>query len=84
MIEFKGKRSRFFFFKVAYGETDDAYYSLTCAGPFDENSEDLSAGTATGDIYYDDDFGPENQEEQMDALIKQMERWYEWPEKKGK
>ena len=48
------------------------------------NAADLSAGTATGDIYYDDDFDPENQEEQMDALIKQMERWYEWPEKKAK
>jgi hypothetical protein len=48
VIDFKGKRSRFFFFKVAYGEGDDAYYSLTCAGPFDENSANLSAGTATG------------------------------------
>lgn len=81
VINFKGKQSRFFFYKVTYGEDDDASYTLACAGPFNVNVADVSADHATGDIYYDEDFDPENLPAQMDALIKQMEDWFEWDKK---
>ena len=80
-IDFKGKRSRFFFYKVTYGEDEYATYSLACAGPFNINTMDVSAANATGELYYDEDFDPANLSEQMDALIKQMADWYTWDKK---
>lgn len=83
-IRFKGRDSRFFFFKITYGEEGDEYYSLACAGPFNLNTADISAGQAMGDLYYDDDFDSTDLSGQMDALIKQMEEWYEWKDEETK
>jgi len=78
IINFKGKQSRFYFYKVTYGEDEDAGYSLACAGPFNVNVTTVSTEDATGSLYYEEDFDPANLPAQMDALIKQMENWYEW------
>ncbi len=81
IINFKGRQSRFYFYKVTYGDSDDASYSLACAGPFHMNVSDVSEDAA-GDIYYDEEFDASNLPAQMDALIKQMEEWYEWKDEK--
>ncbi|TKK67960.1 TraB/GumN family protein [Ilyomonas limi] len=83
VINFKGKEARFYFYKVTYGEEDDASYSLACAGPFNVNANTISAEDATGEMYYEEDFDPTNLPAQMDALIKQMEDWYGWGKKNG-
>jgi hypothetical protein len=75
VIDFNGVQSRFFFYKVTYGEGDDASHSLACAGPFNINTNDMSSDTASGELYYDEDFDPSNLPAQIDALIKQMEKW---------
>ena len=58
VISFKGKQARFYFYKVTYGEGDDASYHLACAGPFSVNVNTISAEDATGDMYYEEDFDP--------------------------
>jgi hypothetical protein len=83
-INFKGRQSRFFFYKIIYGEGDEATTSLACAGPFHMNADDVSFKDATGDIYYGEDFDSSNLPAQMDALIKQMEDWYKWEDEKEK
>jgi hypothetical protein len=84
VINFKGRQSRFFFYKITYGEGDDANYSLACAGPFHTDVKDVSSEDATGDLYYDENFDPANLSAQMDTLIKQMEDWYKWADEKKK
>ena len=82
LVNFKGRQSRFFFYKVLYDEDDKKNYSLACAGPFDVSTTKLSEEDADADIYSDEYFDQENLASQTDALIKQMEGWYEWKENK--
>lgn len=86
LINFKGRQSRFYFFKITYGEDDDddKTYSLACAGPFKINMADVSSDQANGDIYSDEDFDAANLPEQMNALVKQMEDWYKWNDEETK
>jgi uncharacterized protein YbaP (TraB family) len=84
IINFKGRQSRFYFYKITYSESDDASYTLACAGPFRLALTDISSKDATGDIYYDEDFNATNLAAQMDALIKQMEDGFVWADEKDK
>ncbi|CAN5529401.1 hypothetical protein BH10BAC2_BH10BAC2_08740 [soil metagenome] len=76
VISFKGVQSRFFFYKVTYGEDDNTGYMLACAGPFNTNAAHISSDEATGELLYDEDFDPSSLPEQMDKIVKQMEDWY--------
>jgi uncharacterized protein YbaP (TraB family) len=79
IILFKGKKSRFFFYKITLGD-EDKTYRLACAGPFDTNLLKLSPDKATGALYYKEDYDPLQLKQQIDALIKDMESWYKQDE----
>lgn len=74
IIEFQGKKSKFYFFKMGYGEGDDRQYILAGAGPFSLTSTDLTTKDAYGTIYYDDNFDASKLNEQIDELIRQMKQ----------
>jgi hypothetical protein len=80
IISFKGKKARFFFYKITYGE-DEKIYRLACAGPFDPDANNMSSGKATGALYYEEEYSSSDTEKQMDGLIKSMEGWYKRDEK---
>ena len=80
IISFKGKKARFFFYKITYGE-DEKIYRLACAGPFDLDVNNMSSDKATGASYYEEEYSSSDTEKQMDALIKSMEGWYKRDEK---
>ena len=78
VVDFKGNKARFYFYKLTYGTDEYKSYSLACAGPFDP------AGTAvkgsnkpTGSVYYEEDFDGSNLNAQIEAIVKGMEEWYE-------
>ncbi|MBS1600443.1 MAG: TraB/GumN family protein [Bacteroidetes bacterium] len=72
IISFKGKKSRFFFFKVSYEEEEKTFH-LGCAGPFDVDATKISSDKATGHLYYEEEYTQAKQEKQIAALIKSME-----------
>lgn len=74
-INFKGKQSKFYFYKIVYGEDDDNHSYLGCAGPFNVNVNDVSIKDADADLYYDEDYDASKLSDQADALIKQMEEY---------
>jgi hypothetical protein len=82
VINFKGRQSRFYFYKLTLHDSDDTTYSLACAGPFNVNIKEVSSKDATGVIYYDEDFDQSKVQKQSESLIKQMENWFEWSDKK--
>jgi uncharacterized protein YbaP (TraB family) len=82
VINFKGRQSRFYFYKLTFHDGDDTTYSLACAGPFNVNIQEVSSKDATGVIYYDEDFEQSEVQKQSASLIKQMEDWFEWSDKK--
>jgi uncharacterized protein YbaP (TraB family) len=75
-LSFNGKKARFFFFKITYGDEDDPSYSLACAGPFDLDMTKLCEEDASGELYYEEDFNPSKLEDQIKELVKTMEEWY--------
>jgi hypothetical protein len=81
IISFKGKKARFFFYKISYGEEDEKTYRLACAGPFDLDANNMSSDKATGALYYEEEYSSSDSEKQMAALIKSMEGWYKRDEK---
>lgn len=82
VISFKGRQSRFYFYKLTFDDGDDTTYSLACAGPFNVNIKEVSSKDATGVMYYDEDFDQSNVKKQSESLIKKMEHWFEWSDKK--
>ncbi|HEU5054111.1 MAG TPA: TraB/GumN family protein, partial [Hanamia sp.] len=78
VVNFKGRPSRFYFYKVAFDYDDDTTYSLACAGPFDFANKNIKLKESFGDVYYDEDFDPSIKGEQMKALLKQMEEGFKW------
>lgn len=74
-INFKGTPSRFYFYKVVYGEGDDSYSYLGCAGSFDVKTNNVLSKNANADLYYNEDYDASKSSEQINALIKQMEGW---------
>jgi hypothetical protein len=82
VVNFKGRQSRFFFYKVLYDEDDEKNYSLACAGPFDINTANVFDEDANADIYSEEYFNKDEIASQTDALLQQMEGWYKWKEDK--
>jgi uncharacterized protein YbaP (TraB family) len=82
VINFKGRKSKFYFYKLAFGEGEDTQNYLGCAGPFPLKDADISLKDARSSIYYDADFDPSNLMAQEDTLINQMLDGFEWQEKK--
>jgi len=82
VINFKGRQSRFYFYKLTFRDGDDSTYSLASAGPFNMNIKEVSSKDATGVMYYDEDFDQSKVQQQSESLIKQMEGWFEWSDKK--
>jgi uncharacterized protein YbaP (TraB family) len=82
VINFKGRQSRFYFYKLIFRDDEDTTYSLACAGPFNVNIKEVSSKDATGVMYYDEDFDQSKVQQQSESLIKQMEGWFEWSDKK--
>jgi len=82
VINFKGRQSRFYFYKLTFHDGEDTTYSLACAGPFNVDVKDFSSKDATGVMYYDEDFDQSKLQQQTESLIKQMEDWFEWSDKK--
>jgi uncharacterized protein YbaP (TraB family) len=82
VINFKGRQSRIYFYKLTFGDEDDSTYSIACAGPFSLDLKDVASGDARGEIYYDEDFDKSKVQEQEAALIKQMEKWFQWQDEK--
>jgi hypothetical protein len=82
VINFKGRQSRFYFYKLTFHDGDDTTYSLACAGPFNVNVQEVFSKDATGVIYYDEYFDQSNVRKQSESLIKTMEDWFEWSDKK--
>ena len=81
-INFKGRKAKFYFYKLAFGHAADAQYYLGCAGPFPLDAADISLKDATGAIYYDADFDQSDLAAQEDALINKMQDDFEWQDKK--
>jgi len=81
-IDFKGRKSKFYFYKLAFGQSEDVQYYLACAGPFPLDLTDISLKDATSAIYYHADFDQSNLAAQEDALINQMLDSFEWQDKK--
>lgn len=69
----RGKKVRFFFYKVTYGEDEDKSQTLACAGPFDLDPLKLSEDDAYGSLYFTEDFDQANLPKQIKALLKQVE-----------
>lgn len=84
VVNFKGRQSRVYFYKVTFGDNDDSTCSIACAGPFSLNLKDVSSKDARGEIYFDEDFDKSKMQEQEEALIKQMEEWFQWQDEKEK
>lgn len=82
VVNFKGRQSRFYFYKLTFHDGDDTIYSLASAGPFNVNIKEVSSKDATGVIYYDEDFDQAKVQQQSESLIKNMEDWFEWSDKK--
>ena len=78
VVNFKGKKSRFFFYKMAFGGDDAKEYYLGCAGPFPFSLADVSLKDAFGQINYEDIFDDKNLPAQKDGLISQMRDGFEW------
>lgn len=72
IIEVEGKKSKFYFYKMIYGEEDEPQYLLSAAGPFSLNIKDLSTKETEGFIYDEENFNETKLKEQMDALIQQI------------
>ncbi|SFQ54915.1 TraB/GumN family protein [Parafilimonas terrae] len=81
VVDFKGKKARFYFYKVGFGEDEDAANYLGCAGPFSLNEKDVTVKKAGADVYYEEEYDAEAMDELTSALIAQMEEWYEADEK---
>lgn len=77
-LKFKGRQSRFFFYKVAFGDDDAKEYYLGCAGPFPFNVADVSLKDATGQITYEEQIDAKNLPDQKEAIINQMQDGFEW------
>ncbi|MEO8821219.1 MAG: hypothetical protein ABI267_10675, partial [Ginsengibacter sp.] len=84
IINFKGRQSKVYFYKVTFRDGDDSTYSLACAGPFGLNLEDVSSKDASAEIYYEENFDKSKMKEQTEALIQQMEKRFEWKDEKDK
>ncbi|MGN6603589.1 MAG: TraB/GumN family protein [Ginsengibacter sp.] len=82
VVNFKGRPSRFYFYKVAFNYDDDTTYSLACAGPFDIANKNVKLKESFGDFYYDEDFDSSIKGEQMKALLEQMEEGFKWFDQK--
>ena len=72
IFEFNEKKSKFFFFKIAYGDSASPKYLLAGAGPFSTNTKIPSLEDAFGAINEEEDWDITRKEEQMKALIQQM------------
>lgn len=81
VLKFQGKQARFYFYKVGFGEDGDTTDYLACAGPFNVNEKDATVKNAEADVYYDDEYDEDTKDELTEALITQMEDWYEAEEK---
>lgn len=84
VINFKGRQSRVYFYKVTFSDGDDSTYSIAGAGPFGLNLKDVSSEDARGEIYYDENFDRSKMQEQTEALIQQMEKLFQWQDEKEK
>lgn len=76
VLKFQGKQARFYFYKVNFGEEDEAASYLACAGPFNVNVKDVNLENVEADVYFDKEYDDEIKDELTDALIAQMEDWY--------
>ena len=77
-LKFKGRQSRFFFYKVAFGDDDAKEYYLGCAGPFPFVVADVSLKDAFGYISYDEQMDSKNLPAQKEAIMTQMQDGFEW------
>ncbi len=82
-INFKGRKSRFYFYKIAFGVKEEVQHYLGCAGPFPVNVADISVKDAIGAIYEAEYWDPSNLSEQEEAIINQMLDSFEWQDKKN-
>ncbi len=73
IINFKGKRSRFYFYKVAYPSEDAGSTYLGCAGPYDIEAHLAGNADVHAGIYSNEEFDAKKLNEQKKMLIKQME-----------
>ena len=80
-INFKGRQSRFYFYKLEFGTGEDAQHYLGCAGPFPLNATDISLKDAIGTINENDYFDLSNLSAQKDTIIKQMLEGFDWQDK---
>ncbi|MEO6454801.1 MAG: hypothetical protein ABIN97_12045, partial [Ginsengibacter sp.] len=71
IITIHGKKGRFFFYKITFGEDEKTDY-LACAGPFDLNPLKLPDDESYGTLYFDEEFDKAGLQKQMNALIKQV------------
>jgi len=69
-VLFQGKKARFYFYKITYGEDEYKSYNLGCAGPFNIDVSKISDGVAEGAVYFEEEFDPANLQGQIEALIK--------------
>ena len=81
-INFKGRKSKFYFYKLAFGQSEDVQYYLACAGPFPLDVADISLKDATSALYSNTYFDQSNLTAQEDSLINQMLDGFEWEDKK--
>jgi len=82
VVNFKGRSSRFFFFKVTFADDEHESSELGCAGPYPLDNTELTTNDATGTLYEVEDLDSTKLPVQKNALIKQMEESFEWHQKK--
>ena len=76
IVEYEGKKQRFFLYKLVYSGYEDAY--LAVAGPYSLDSKDLSSDNSATGLYFDDYIEGSN----IDTLFKKYMQSFKQSENK--
>jgi hypothetical protein len=75
VMNFMGKKQKFYLYKVYYTRGDAASCYLGVAGPYSTDAKDVSSTHDVTGLYYDEAFDPKKADEQLKELISQAEEW---------
>ena len=73
VITFRGKKQKFYLFKVTFDEGEDATNNLGIAGPFSLNASPVTSKNLATGIYWQKDYSAKEVNKQFDEYLKQLE-----------
>ena len=68
---FRGKKLKFYLFKVSFGEGEDATHSLGIAGPFSFSGSEITSNNEATGIYWKEDYSAKEINNQFNEYLKQ-------------